>query len=183
MCTLHNRLATTLIQYETLLIKQLKEKIDKTLHLMITAPLLRLEDNDEGKTIITVNSDNGYVHLLSVSLWTISLSPLYLLSFPPLFLSPLYIHVSVYLSFFLFVLSLSLSLSLSLLQLIEESKAMKQLGVSLSSPAQLLLGQEGRIKQFNQHLQYSVTNLTATIDMIDGKLNPLFHDTIDTVLR
>ena len=79
--------------------------------------------------------------------------------------------------------SLSLSLSLSLLQLIEESKAMKQLGVSLSSPAQLLLGQEGRIKQFNQHLQYSVTNLTATIDMIDSKLNPLFHDTIDTVLR
>ena len=60
---------------------------------------------------------------------------------------------------------------------------MKQLGVSLSSPAQLLLGQEGRIKQFNQHLQYSVTNLTATIDMIDDKLNPLFHDTIDTVLR
>ena len=93
--------------------------------------------------------------------------------------SPPCIHVS-FLSLSFLHLSLSLS---SLLQLIEESKAMKQLGVSLSSPAQLLLGQEGRIKQFNQHLQYSVTNLTATIDMIDDKLNPLFHDTIDTVLR
>lgn len=150
---------------------------------MITAPLLRLEDNDEGKTIITVNSDNGYVHtflFLSLSGLSLSLPPLYLSSFPPLFLSPLY-YTCIYI--YLSCTNISFSLSLSLLQLIEESKAMKQLGVSLSSPAQLLLGQEGRIKQFNQHLQYSVTNLTATIDMIDDKLNPLFHDTIDTVLR
>ena len=151
---------------------------------MLTAPLLRLEDNDEGKTIITVNSDNGYVHtFLSLSLSGHSLFPLHLSPFPPLFLYPLYINVSFIFFTTISFCALSLSLSLSLLQLIEESKAMKQLGVSLSSPAQLLLGQEGRIKQFNQHLQYSVTNLTATIDMIDDKLNPLFHDTIDTVLR
>ena len=122
-----------------------------------------------------------------LSLDSLSLSPLYLSSFPPLFHSPLYYTcIYIYLScttISFCALSLFLSLSLSLLQLIEESKAMKQLGVSLSSPAQLLLGQEGRIKQFNQHLQYSVTNLTATINMIDDKLNPLFHDTIDTVLR
>ena len=114
MCTLHNRLATTLIQYETLLIKQLKEKIDKTLHLMLTAPLLRLEDNDEGKTIITVNSDNGYVHtFLFLSLSGLSLSlPSLSLFFP----SPCIIHVYIFIflvPLFLFVLSLSFFLSLS----------------------------------------------------------------------
>lgn len=71
MCTLHNILATTLIQYEAILIRQLKERMDKTLNVLMTSPLLRLEDNESPgnkNTEITVNSDNGLVlcmHILS----------------------------------------------------------------------------------------------------------------------
>ena len=60
---------------------------------------------------------------------------------------------------------------------------MKQLLVPLSSSAQLFLGQESRIKQFNQHLQYAVNVFRDTLNKIDDKLNPLFNETIDTVLR
>ena len=55
---MYNRLATALIQYETVLFKQLKDNIDKTLIISMAAPLLRLQENEDKSIKIAVNIDS-----------------------------------------------------------------------------------------------------------------------------
>ena len=54
-------MATVLIQYETLWLKQFKERIEKATSMNISAPLLRLQETERGgrKSRIMVNSDSG----------------------------------------------------------------------------------------------------------------------------
>ena len=57
---LFNKLSMVLLQYEVVLLKQFKERMDKTSSLWMSAPLLRLQETETDKmTKIIVNSDNG----------------------------------------------------------------------------------------------------------------------------
>lgn len=70
-----------------------------------------------------------------------------------------------------------------MLELLEESKALKQLKLPLPLSVLSLLSQEKRIKDFQQQLQYQIDQLTTAISNIDTKLLPLYDNVIDTVLR
>lgn len=61
---MYNRFATTLIQFETVLFKQMKEKLEKTVTISMAAPLLRLQDTEEHVVKVAVNIDTGLVYYL-----------------------------------------------------------------------------------------------------------------------
>ena len=63
ICSLYNKLSTVLLQYEVLWLKQYRDRIDKTSSMCMSAPLLRLQDNEK-MTKIVVNSDTGYINVL-----------------------------------------------------------------------------------------------------------------------